>query len=118
MPATNASCRGTSVMIAAAGLLLDLNQALLRLGLRNVAKVGERYVSRRRRQRSKCLNWHKVKSVPNQVSHLESGAIIPVPVGSQLSVPQVMLSVVLFRRNGGGNIGKAPYWCNRFFKYF
>ena len=38
------------------------------------------------------LTGIKSNQLPNQVSYLESGAIIPDPVGFQLSVPQVMLS--------------------------
>src|ERR1700722_11149352 len=48
-------------MIAPAGLLANLDQRFLRLRLGNVAVVRDRNVSRGRRQRSKCFNWHNKK---------------------------------------------------------
>jgi len=70
--AANATSRSATIMIAPAGLLANLDQALLRLGLRNIAVIGERYISRRRRQRSKCLNWHKIKSVTKTTKSVAS----------------------------------------------
>src|ERR1017187_9747315 len=77
VPAADAAGRGAAIMVAPAGFLADLDQAFLRPGLRNLAEVRIRYVTRGRRQRSKCLHWHKINNVPK--SNLESGAINPVP---------------------------------------
>src|SRR4029453_1795799 len=77
VPAADAPGGRASIMIAPAGFLADFDQALLRLGLCNLSEMGERSVSRRRRQRPKCLYWHKIKNVPK--SNLESGAINPAP---------------------------------------
>src|SRR6185312_4542104 len=70
--AADTASGGAAIMIAPAGLLANLDQALLRLGLRNVAVIRERYIARRRRQRSKCLNWHKINSVTKPTKSVAS----------------------------------------------
>src|SRR5687767_9141391 len=65
VPATNATRRHASVMITATRLLADLDEALLRLRLRDLVVRRDRDVSRRRRQRSKCLHWHKKLTFPS-----------------------------------------------------
>ena len=74
--ATDAAGGAAAIMITATGALADFDQALLGLGLGNVAEIGIRDIACRWRQRSKCFYWHKSNS-PNQVSYLESRTIIP-----------------------------------------
>src|SRR6516162_3627151 len=57
-PADTASCY-TAIMVTPASALANLDQALLGLGLCNIAVVRIRDISRRGRQRSECLYWHK-----------------------------------------------------------
>ena len=89
--AADAARRRATIHVASAGFLADFHKTFFRLRLCNIAEVRERNVSRGRRQRSKCLHWHKINN-PNQVSYLESRAINPAPRRAvQLSVLQVML---------------------------
>jgi len=46
-------------MVATAGFFAGVNQRLLWLGFRDAGVIRDRKVSRGRRQRSKCFNWHK-----------------------------------------------------------
>jgi hypothetical protein len=77
VPATDAARCHPAIMIPATGLFANLDKALLRLRLSNVAVVRDRDVSRRRRKRSECLHWHK-KS-PSQVAAWSSQTINPAP---------------------------------------
>ena len=76
--AADAARGATAVMVASAGAFANLDEALFRLGLGDIAEIGIRDIARRRRKRSKCFNWHKSTNVfPNQVSNLESRTINP-----------------------------------------
>ena len=66
-------------MITATRFLARLNEALLRLRLRDLVVRRDGDISRRRRQRSKCLHWHK--KLPYQVPAWSSQTINPAPGG-------------------------------------
>ena len=66
-----------AIDITPAGTLARLDQALLRLGLRNVAVVRIRDVARGRRQRSKCLYWHKSITFPKSATWRAEPLILP-----------------------------------------
>src|SRR5581483_3459828 len=70
--------RYPAIMVAPASAFANLDQALLGPGLGDIAVVRIRDITRRGRQRSKCLYWHKINNV-SQVSYLENGAINPAP---------------------------------------
>ena len=58
LTATNAASRHASILVTPTGFFPDLHQALLGLGLGDVAVVRDRDVSRGRRQRAESLDGH------------------------------------------------------------
>jgi hypothetical protein len=112
--ATDATRGDTAVMIAPAGLLANLDQRFLRLRLSNVAKVRDRNVSRGRRQRSKCSNWHNKKFYQQLRSRQ---AIIPVSwwnpvIGLQTCCP------LIFRSNGAGKLSDPKTFASGILIFF
>src|SRR2546426_5176462 len=88
MPTADAPGSHPPVHIASAGAFTNFSQAFFGPVFRNLAKIGIRDVARRWRKRSKCLNWHKINTFPKSATW-RAKPLIPLPDGSQLSVPQL-----------------------------
>src|SRR5438552_1721755 len=58
VPAANSAAGDSAIAIASAGLLANLNEVLLRLGLRDLIERRDRDVSCRRSERSVDFYWH------------------------------------------------------------